>query len=151
MRNGAGAAGPLYLQIARAFEAQIREGALRVGDRLPSIRALRRQQAVSMSTALQAYFWLENRGCVEARPQSGFYVRVPFADLIPEPAFEASRPTPTELSAGAVAVEIGIAAADPAKVPLGAACPAPQLFPNHKLSQILQTIVRQAPAHSSHY
>ena len=151
MRNGPGSELSLYLKIAQALEAKIRDGALRVGDRLPSIRSLRRQQEVSISTVLQAYFWLENRGCVEARPQSGFYVRVPFSDLIPEPAFEASKPTPTEVSAGAVLIEMMKAASDPAKVPFGAACPAPELFPNRKLSQIIQAIARQMPWHSSHY
>jgi len=38
---------------------------------------------VSVSTVLQAYFWLENQGWIEPRPQSGFYVRVPFAELPP--------------------------------------------------------------------
>ena len=46
---------PLYLQVAHQIEGQIRKGALRVGDRVPSIRGLRRQQGVSVSTVLQAY------------------------------------------------------------------------------------------------
>src|SRR6266852_5021930 len=68
---------PLYLQVATMIEEQIRAGTLRVGDKAPSIRTLRRQQRVSVSTVLQAYFWLENRGCIEARARSGFYVRRP--------------------------------------------------------------------------
>ena len=82
---------PLYLQVAHQIESQIRKGALRVGDKVPSIRGLRRQQGVSISTVLQAYFWLENQGWIEPRPQSGFYVRVPFAQLPPEPDFQKSR------------------------------------------------------------
>src|SRR5215475_2115426 len=76
---------PLYLKLALKLQTQIRKGALRPGDRVPSIRSLRRQQGVSTSTVLQAYFWLEDRGWIEARPRSGFYVRVPYVDLIPEP------------------------------------------------------------------
>ena len=53
---------PLYLKVARQIEGQIRKGALRVGDKVPSIRGMRRQQRVSVSTVLQAYFWLENHG-----------------------------------------------------------------------------------------
>src|SRR5436190_2997531 len=86
---------PLYLQVARQIEGQIRKGALRIGDRVPSIRGLRRQQGVSVSTVLQAYFWLENRGWIEPRPQSGFYVRVPYADLAPEPELQSKAGAPT--------------------------------------------------------
>jgi DNA-binding transcriptional regulator YhcF (GntR family) len=70
---------PLYLKVAHQIEGQIRKGALRIGDRVPSIRGLQRQQRVSVSTVLQAYFWLENQGWIEPRPQSGFYVRAPQA------------------------------------------------------------------------
>src|SRR6516164_10930434 len=82
---------PLYLKVARQIEQQIRKGALQVGDRVPSIRGLRRQQGVSVSTVLQAYFWLENQGWIEPRPQSGFYVRVPYTDLVPEPEIQSGR------------------------------------------------------------
>src|ERR1041384_1640099 len=88
---------PLYLRVARQIETQIRKGALQAGDRVPSIRGLKRQQGVSVSTVLQAYFWLENQGWIEPRPQSGFYVRVPYAELVPEPDFHNSQCVPTEV------------------------------------------------------
>src|ERR1700679_2557114 len=76
---------PLYIRIAETFTHQVANGALRPGDRVPSLRKLSEAQGVSLSTALQAYMWLESRGYLEARPQSGFYIRTPFAKLIPEP------------------------------------------------------------------
>jgi DNA-binding transcriptional MocR family regulator len=79
---------PLYVRIAETFTHQVANGALRSGDRVPSLRKLSKEQGVSLSTALQAYLWLENRGYLEARPQSGFYIRTPFAKLIPEPQAE---------------------------------------------------------------
>ena len=48
---------------------------LKVGDKLPSVRALSKEQGVSMSTAYQAYVELEKKGLIEARPKSGYYVR----------------------------------------------------------------------------
>ena len=65
------ASAPLYQRIAAQIEAAIASGAMRAGARLPSVRALAQQHAVSMSTALQVYRWLENRGVAEARPKSG--------------------------------------------------------------------------------
>src|SRR5690349_12888797 len=88
MATMARAESPLYLQIAESMTQQVARGALRAGDRVPSLRRLSRQRRVSMSTALQAYLWLESRGYLEARPQSGFYIRTPFSALIPEPQFE---------------------------------------------------------------
>ena len=44
------------------------------GARAPSLRSISRDRKVSMATAMQAYRLLEDRGVLEARPQSGFYV-----------------------------------------------------------------------------
>jgi len=43
------------------------------------------QRGVSISTVLQAYTVLENRGYLEARPQSGYYVRPRPLLSVPEP------------------------------------------------------------------
>ena len=65
----------LYEQVAGRITAAIDSGVLRPGDRLPSIRRLSEQHRVSVSTVLQAYAQLESAGVLEARPQSGHYVR----------------------------------------------------------------------------
>src|SRR5580658_2893766 len=88
------ASAPLYIRIAEGVIEQIENGTLRAGEKVVSIRRLSRQQRVSISTALQAYMWLENRGHLEARPKSGFFVRRPFASLIPEPRFAVPRTQP---------------------------------------------------------
>ena len=151
MPPAARADSPLYAQIAETLVQQVARGALRPGDRVPSLRQLSQQQHVSVSTALQAYMWLENRGYLEARPQSGFYVRTPFAGLIPEPQFEATPSKPAALGNNAVLTGILEASADPANVPFGAGCISPELFPNRKLNLILRDVVRQRPLHSANY
>ena len=95
--------------------------------------------------------WLENRGYLEARPQSGFYIRTPSARLIPEPQFDAHPSKPAALGNNAILAGIMEAAADPANVPFGAGCISPELFPNRKLNLILRQIVRQRPLHSANY
>jgi DNA-binding transcriptional MocR family regulator len=151
MPPAARADSPLYAQLAETLVQQVARGALRPGDRVPSLRQLSQQQHVSVSTALQAYMWLENRGYLEARPQSGFYVRTPFASLIPEPQFESTPSKPTAPGNNAVLAGIMEASADPANVPFGAGCVSPELFPNRKLNLILREIVRQRPLHSANY
>jgi len=65
----------LYERLAQQVTHLIDHGTLRPGDRVPSVRRMITQQSVSASTVLQAYQLLECRGLIEARPQSGFYVR----------------------------------------------------------------------------
>lgn len=50
-----------------------------------------RTAKVSVSTVVQAYVHLENIGLIEARPQSGFYVRTPELKRLPEPRPKAVR------------------------------------------------------------
>src|ERR1700712_4523048 len=65
----------LYAQIASRVEKQIKQNTLKCGDKLPSVRALSREQGISISTAYKAYVELENMGMIEARPKSGYYVK----------------------------------------------------------------------------
>ena len=67
--------GFLYARLAATLRAQIARGVLRPGDRLPSVRVLGRQRAVSISTVTQAYLSLERDGLLVARERSG-YLRV---------------------------------------------------------------------------
>jgi len=142
---------PIYLRIAEDVARQVSSGALRDGDRVPSLRALGRQMRVSVTTALQAYLWLESRGYLESRPRSGFFIRTPFSKLIPEPAFRRQRTRPTELGSQSVLTDILEEANDPSNVPFGMACADPDHFPSHRLNLILQRIVRESPHHSAHY
>jgi DNA-binding transcriptional MocR family regulator len=64
-----------YIEVADRIETLIENGVLKVGDKLLSVRALSKEQGISLSTAFQAYYSLESKGLVEARPQSGYYVK----------------------------------------------------------------------------
>lgn len=65
----------LYLQVADGIEKMIDEDVLKIGDKLPSVRTLSEEYGISMGTAFQAYYLLEGKGLIEARPKSGYYVR----------------------------------------------------------------------------
>jgi DNA-binding transcriptional MocR family regulator len=64
-----------YMEVADRIEIQIERKILKVGDKLLSVRALSKEQGISLSTAFQAYYFLESKGLIEARPQSGYYVK----------------------------------------------------------------------------
>ncbi|GAB2797694.1 PLP-dependent aminotransferase family protein [Halomonas shantousis] len=63
-----------YEQVASLLRQRIEHGLYRVGDRLPSIRALCRELDISVSTAQEAYRRLEDTALIETRPRSGYYV-----------------------------------------------------------------------------
>lgn len=63
-----------YEQIAATLEAQIRSGALNLGDRLPSERDLAQRMGVSRATIREALGALQVAGLVETRQGAGSYV-----------------------------------------------------------------------------
>ncbi len=62
-------------QLAGRFAERIRTRLLASGTRLPSVRQCAQQQGVSPSTVVAAYDQLLAQGLVEARRNSGFFVR----------------------------------------------------------------------------
>jgi DNA-binding transcriptional MocR family regulator len=65
----------LYRQLADHYAGAIATGALRHGDRMPSLRGMVKLHQVSLSTALQVCRSLEEQGLLEARERSGYFVR----------------------------------------------------------------------------
>lgn len=137
---------PLYAALADSLQALIDQGTLRPGHRIPSVRRMAMQRDVSIATVLQAYAVLENRGLLEARPQSGYYVRPKLLSQVPEPRMARSMAKPAYVGTNDIAAEVFSHASEPEFIPLGAACPDPSLFPNRKLARILGAVVRDDPA-----
>jgi DNA-binding transcriptional MocR family regulator len=98
---------------------------------------------VSISTVLKAYFHLENQGIIEARPQSGYYVRHQFPKVSAEPEISPSSAVPTHVSVNDLVMMIMRDARNPDLVPLGVATPNPENLPVDKLNRILSSISRR--------
>jgi DNA-binding transcriptional MocR family regulator len=133
----------LYEQVAGSIRRLIEEGSLKPGDRVPSVRRLSRHQGVSISTVLQAFMLLENRGLIEARPQSGFYVRARTLELPPEPRVTNPPKTISNVSVDDLVLKVYEAARNPSIIPLGAACAQADLFPAAKLMRIMGSLGRR--------
>jgi DNA-binding transcriptional MocR family regulator len=133
---------PLYHQLADQIHELIRAGTLRAGDRVPSVRKLSDQQRVSVSTVLQAYQRLEDIGVIEARPQSGYYVRRQSARVQePEPSRPPKRAITVEVNDLTDAVLAH--ASSPDVVAFGSACAAPELFQLERLRRVLSSLARR--------
>jgi len=131
---------PLYEDLARRFARSIETGALRAGDRLPSVRVLRAQEHVSTATVMQALARLESLGLAESRPRSGYFVRARY--LCPAPAPTRPRPTPQPVTITALLTRITESNRDERLVALGPAVPAATLLPIAALSRALAAVTR---------
>lgn len=129
-----------YEELAEHVAALVANGTLREGDRLPSVRDLRRDRGVSVATVTHAYQLLEARGLIETRPQSGRYV----SDRARAKRGDVRRSTPraTRVDVSELVFQILDAARDRRVVPLGSAFPSPLLFPWRTLARHLGSAAR---------
>src|SRR5437867_392814 len=135
----------LYKQLALRISELIEHGTLRAGERVPSVRKCSRQQNVSVATVMQAYRLLEDRGIIEARPQSGYYVRARRWVPPPEPAMSRPALRPVNVQVSDLILQVVKAARDPNLVRLGATLPSPELFPIKALSRTMASVGRRMP------
>ncbi len=88
----------LYLQLADKIAAAIQQGIIAPGSKLLSVRDCARQRKLSINTVTAAYRLLEDKGLIEARPKSGYFVRIqlpePTQPLKPSRADERQADTP---------------------------------------------------------
>jgi DNA-binding transcriptional MocR family regulator len=137
----------LFERVAEKLREAIAAGILAPGDRLPSVRELALQERVSVSTVLQAYQLLEAQDLVEARPQSGHYVRLPARPALAlEPATSRPPRRAAEPEVSDLVRRVYAAARDDRLVQLGAAVPSIQLLPAKPLNRILAALAREVGA-----
>lgn len=141
----------LYNQVAEDLARRISEGMYVPGDRLPGVRTHARIRQVSVSTAVAAYQSLVDRGVVEARPRSGFYVRSRQNAQPIEPEGSAKATPPRLVTGQAMAMALIKAASDPDIVQLGAAVPDPSFLPTQAIARALAQVTRTQRARSAGY
>lgn len=142
---------PLYEEVARKINYLIEQGTLRPGDRVPSIRKLSKQLQVSINTVKEAYNLLEDRCLLEARPQSGYYVRARLPGLPAEPVVYPPAINPAEVSLSNVYRLVMKDLLNPGLLQLGVAVPNPELLPIEKLNRMLSRETRRFAKQSVAY
>jgi DNA-binding transcriptional MocR family regulator len=133
---------PLNEAISDHLARQISTGALKPGNRVPSVRLLSRRFKVSTNTVLHAFARLEALALVEARPRSGYYVRFRSSDALPAPRPGHSRGPAVPLALGERLPGFFRAMRQPGIVPLGAAAPGVELLPAQRLGRLLAKVAR---------
>jgi DNA-binding transcriptional MocR family regulator len=127
-----------YEALAADIAASIRNGLLKPGDRLPSVRQASASRKLSPATVFEAYYLLEAQGLVRSRARSGYYVADKPRRLPAEPQAVSApdgEARPVEISA--MVADMLRSAMSRDIVPLGSAFPSPLLFPLDRLGRAL--------------
>ena len=140
----------LYEDVADRVQALIEDGTLRPGDRIPSVRRLHGQWSVSISTVLEAYRLLEDRGLIEARPRSGYFVRTSPLRVVEEPTATDPPPGPQQVRTDLM-MRLHAEINEPEVVRLGAAAPDMDLLPGRVLARKVNHVMRRNPFASHTY
>jgi len=140
---------PLYEQVADEIAAIIANGTLKPGEKLPSLRAMKQRRQVSMSTVQEAFGVLEDRGLIEARPQSGYFVR---GRLPARPALSNPSPEPQPVVADPLMWRyLRYVAGNSGEMSFGCATPDAELYPSRSLNTLLSQTIRKQPQLVSDY
>ncbi len=132
----------LYETYAAELAESIRQGVLKPGDRLPSVRQASAGRGISPSTVFEAYYLLEARGLIRARERSGYFVLAGAKISIPEPGGDgrgSDESLPVDVSE--LVFDILETAKTRDVVPFGSAFPSPLLFPLQRLARSLASSV----------
>lgn len=135
-----------YEQYADNIAELIRTGVLAPGQRVPSVRYASQTHGISPSTVFQAYYLLERRGLIRARPRSGYFVNAKALDQsgrsFSEPLTAPQVGESTEVDVSELVFSVLGSIKDPNTVPFGSAFPSPMLFPMQRLSRSLASASR---------
>ncbi|MEQ9502787.1 MAG: PLP-dependent aminotransferase family protein [Deltaproteobacteria bacterium] len=139
----------LYQQVLETVRGRIESGALRVGDKLPSLRRLSSEMDVSVPTVRQAYVELEREGRVEARPKSGYFVTPTEARGLLRK--HGRQPAPTTVRCCSLIDEVYAGAARPGVVNLATANPSMACPATKTLHRAMKRVMSRAEERSLAY
>lgn len=135
-----------YEKYADTIAELIRSGVLAPGQRVPSVRYASQTHGISLSTVFQAYYLLERRGLIRARPRSGYFVNAKPLDqtgrTFSEPCVDARVGESTDVDVSELVFSVLGSIKDPKTMPFGSAFPSPMLFPMQRLSRSLASASR---------
>jgi len=140
-----------YIEVADRIETLIEKRVLKIGDKLLSVRALSKEQGISLSTAFQAYYLLESKGLVEARPQSGYYVKYSPEHILELPNVSEPSDDALPVSVDEMINSVYVDLNSKNLLNFSMAAPAFALLPLAKLNKAVMHVLRKSPTSCVHY
>lgn len=136
---------PRYKLLSEQIAEQIRNDIFKAGDKLPSVRNLSEQYQVSISTALACYRQLEDKGYIEVKPKSGYYVKSASRQSIEAPKIKQSMAMPHQVTTSQLIMEVMHDSSNANFISLAAAIPDSSFPIIHQLKKTFAQLVRSTP------
>ena len=140
-----------YEKLANFITNLIDDGVYLQGTRIPSLRQICQQHNLSLSTAMQAYHLLEDKGILESREKSGFYVANRPTSNLATPTTKSANNTATLVSNSDIFLEMLEHAANSNFAPLGCAIPSAEIMAANKLNKAMSRAARVNGAQHNMY
>ncbi len=140
----------LYKQVINMVREMQSSGAVRAGEKLPSLRSLSQKLKVSIPTVRQAYAELELQGIIEARPKSGYFMNLQVSGACQPKRVKLSQ-KPLHVKRQTLIEEVFAAIHKPGIVPLGVANPAAAHSSDKALARIMRQVLSRAGAKAIAY
>lgn len=137
-----------YEQFADAIAELIRTGVLAPNERVPSVRQAGSSYGVSASTVFRAYYLLEDRGLIQARERSGYFVREHAKRQLGQPDISDYLPQATEVGVSELVFSVLDSLKNPSTVPFGSAFVSPDLYPLGPLAKSMSRALRALSPHA---
>jgi DNA-binding transcriptional MocR family regulator len=141
----------LYQKIANTIQEQIFSETLKIGDKLPSIRAFQKLHNVSMNTIKQAFLELESKSLIESRPKSGFYVSKTSNRKLLIPSMNKLKLSEEKITSEDLITKVFDSLSDKDITRFSIGVPDPGLLPIAKLNKGLAKVVRNLAESGTSY
>lgn len=132
-----------YERFADEIEQLIRSGVLAPNQKIPSVRHASNTYGVSPATVFRAYYLLEDRGLINARQRSGYFVREHAKRQLREPDVSQHLLQATHVGVSELVFSVLDSMKNPATVPFGSAFPSPDLYPLARLGRSMSQVIRK--------
>ena len=140
-----------YQKVAGRVEQLIREGTLKQGSRVPSLREMSSLLGVSLNTVREAYSTLDAQYLIEAVPQSGYYVKKLEKEFHPLPAVDPSRLDPEKVSLCRVMSSYQETGGHSSETQMGVSSLHSSFYPSARMARILQEVARDNSSEAFDY
>jgi len=137
-----------YEKFSEEIAELIRTGILAPNQKIPSVRHASRTYGISPSTVFQAYYLLEDRGLIQARARSGYFVRENAQRSLKEPDISIHDTASTNVDVSELVFSVLDSLRDPHTVHFGSAFPSPDLFPLERIAKSMSQALKEASPHS---
>ncbi|MBL1419855.1 MAG: PLP-dependent aminotransferase family protein [Alphaproteobacteria bacterium] len=131
-----------YEKLANFITNLIDDGVYVKGARIPSLRQICKQHKLSLSTAMQAYHLLEDKGILESRVKSGFYVANRPSNTLATPTTKSTNNQATLVNNSDIFLEMLEHSSNLDFAPLGCAIPSADIMAAGKLNKAIARAAR---------